>query len=136
MTLSELIATMPDEATATDAEVLAWLVEDVDTWQDIPWLDLTVWTHTSGITRSTLTTAAGGTGATATAAQHVLDCIVAGQPLSASDQRVRDLIAASSLSSAQKNALTALATVQVPRWNFGAIDEYSKLAHIAEARNG
>jgi len=116
MTLAELLATEPyasqDDATAAAAINAA----TVQVWQDIEWLELTIWTHTEGIERATLETAAtsGGTAATRTAAQHVLDCINAGMPLSGSDSRVRELIQASSLSGAAKAALVALAQVDVP----------------------
>lgn len=134
MTLAELIATMPGESTATDAEVLTWLQTAVDTWQDIPWLELTIWTHTSGVDRPTLETAAssGATVEDRTAAQHVIDCINAGQPLSASKQQVRDIIGASSLSGTAKTALTALATTQAPRWTFR--DPSRAMEAIAKAR--
>jgi hypothetical protein len=124
VTLTALIATMPGEATATDADVLAWLHETVPGWQDVPWLEFAVWLHTQGLTRAALTTAAttGGTVATQTAAQHLLDCLTAGQPLSASDSRVRAIVNASGLPAGAKTALIALATTTAVRWSLSGVD--------------
>ena len=125
MTLAELIASDAENATRTDAEVLTWLNTLITAFVDVDWLELTVWLHTSGITRTALAAAAssGGTAATQTAAQHILDCVTAGQPLSASDERVRNLVQASSLAGAAKSALTALATRQKARWDAAGIGE-------------
>lgn len=116
MTLAELIDSEPANAGRTDQAVLDWLDEVMTSWQDVSWLELTVWLHESGITRADLSTAAAGTGATATAAQHIIDCVAAGQVLSASDSRIRSLINASSLSGAAKASLTAAAQTSSPRW--------------------
>lgn len=125
-TLKVLIDAEPTNAARSDAEVLGWLQESVGTWQDIPWLDVAMWLVAQGIDRATLTTqATTGTAANKTAAQYVLDVITAGQPLQATDQRVRDTITASGLTAPQKAALVALATISAPRYRTAGWDGVS-----------
>ena len=115
MTLAELLATEPYDV-MTDADAAAAInAATVSVWQDVPWLELGLWAHAQLLTRAALETAAtSGTDANRTAAQHVLDCLNAGQPLSARDSRIRDLVAASSLSGPAKQALVTLATTTAP----------------------
>jgi len=116
--LKALIDSEPLNAGRTDAEVLSWLGESVSVFVDVPWLDVAMWLVAQGIDRATLTTqATSGSAANKTAAQYIIDVITAGQPLQATDQRVRDTIAASGLTTGQKQALLALATEQRPRYS-------------------
>ena len=119
---------MPGEPTATNADVFAWLTQSVNTWQDVSWLELQIWMHEQGLTRAILDTAAT-TGSTAnrTAARYLLDTITAGVPLYATDARVRTLLAASSLSAAMINALTARATIQLPRWRAEGVTDVGEM---------
>lgn len=140
MDLKQLIASEPGNASKSDAQVLSWLKDSITVWADVEWREFLIWLHQSGITRSTLSTTAAGTGATATAAQHFIDVINAGNPLGASDSRVRQLVQDSSLSVPLKNSLAALAQRSVPRWSqittgvTGPMDDASWLYHIALAR--
>lgn len=114
--LRALIDTEPLNAARTDDQVLAWLQEATSTFVDVSWLDLCMWVATQGY-RPTLAAAAtsGNTDQVKTAAQHVLDCIAAGQPLFASDSRVRNAIAAAIPAGTARTALLALATASVTR---------------------
>ena len=127
-TLRELIDSEPANAGRTDAEVLAWLLEPVTLYVDIEWIDLVLWPHANGLTRAVMQSAAtSGTTANQTAAQHLLDCINAGQPLAASRADIRALIIASSLPTSAKNALAALATSSAERWRTGGIAGISEM---------
>ena len=138
MTLAELIATMPNEGAASDAEVLAWLDGDVTVYVDVNWLDLSMWVAGNGYRPTLIAAAASGTDARKTAAQHILDCISAGQPLYASDARVRTALAAAIPAGAARDALLALASETKSRWAtvMSEMDDPSKLFWIGVARNG
>lgn len=138
MTLAELINSEPLNAARTDAEVLAWLNESVNTFMDVGWLDLCMWVAQHAYRPTLVTAASIGTDAQKTAAQHVLDCIAAGQPLSASDSRVRAVVASAIPAGQPRTDLLALATKTMTRWStvVSEMDDPSKLYWIQVARNG
>lgn len=135
MTLKELIDSEAANATRTDAEVLAWLNESVTAYVDIAWLDLGMWVAKHNLRPSLITaaTATGGTAALRTAAQHILDCIAAGQPLYASDERVREVIGTAMPAGAARDDLVAMATTQKTRWAASEISDPT-LGHIEALR--
>lgn len=136
MTLAELIASEPANAGRTDAEVLAWLNGTVPVFRDVSWLDLSMWIAENDLRQVIASRVGDADAATSTAAQHIVDCIVAGQPLAASDFRVRTTIAKAMPAGAARDALLALATTQTTRWStvMREMDDASKLYYIAEAR--
>jgi len=142
ITLTELIASEPANAARSDAQVLAWLTASVDTFVDVSWLDLSMWIAENDL-RKTIASRVGGTdAAVSTAAQHIVDCIAAGQPLAASDARVRTTIAKAMPAGAARNALLALATKSVKRWELSKpitlngrwLRDGPGLSHVTEAR--
>jgi len=118
MTLRTYLDThRPDWRDESDADVLAWLLEPVTTYDDVSWLDLSMWMTAYNL-RPAITTASqsGATDAIKTAAQHLLDCITAGQPLHASDIRVRAVISSAIPAGAARNALIDMSMRSVPRY--------------------
>lgn len=109
----------------SDADVLAWLEESVTTYVDISWLDLSMWVAKHNLRPSLISAAAstGGTAALRTAAQHILDCITADQPLYASDERVRTVIGTAMPDGAARDDLVAMATTQVPRYRLAGLSQ-------------
>jgi hypothetical protein len=102
----------------TDADVLTWLLESVTGFIDVNWLELGIVLNEQDIDRATLNTAATAVDPeTATAAQHLLDCVNAGQALSTSDVRIRNMMnAAVNMPAALRTALITAASVSVARW--------------------
>lgn len=136
MTLADLIASDPDNAARSDAEVLAWLRELVQDFVNVDWQTFYEWRHVEGITSTQLQTAAAGTGATATAAQYFLDLTAAGQELATSRPAVRTLIMESDLPAAKRATLQALATVSVPRWRQAGVSFEPNLGDVEQVRAG
>lgn len=144
MTLEELINSDRANAGRTDAERLAWLNEAVSVFVDVSWLDLGMWVAQHNLRPSLITaaTATGGTAAIRTAAQHILDCIAAGQPLYASDERVREVIGTAMPAGDARDDLVAMATTLIPRWNgvtdwrdpMDSAEQARRLHDIGEAR--
>ena len=127
----------------TDADVLAWLLADVTVYVDVSWLDLSMWVAQYNLRPALKAAATSGTDAQQTAAQHILDCIAAGQPLYGSDSRVRTAIASAIPAGAARAALIAMATSSAPRWHAARpltlssgqpLPDGPGLAHIAEER--
>ena len=123
MTLAELIASDVENATRTDAEVLTWLNAAVTSHIDISWLDLSMWMATYDLRPSLIASATTGTDQLRTAAQHLLDCITAGQPLYASDARVRTTISAAIPAGTARTALVDMGRTQKARWADAGIGE-------------
>lgn len=109
----------------SDADVLAWLEESVTTYVDISWLDLGMWVAKHNLRPSLVTaaTATGGTAALRTTAQHILDCITAGQSLYASDERVRTVIGTAMPDGPAREDLVAMATTQMPRYRLAGLSQ-------------
>lgn len=134
MTLAELVATEPLNASRTDQQVLDWCNELVADWQDVSWLDLSMWVAGADLRPALNTAVSSGTDAQKTAAQHLLDCLAAGQPLYATDARVRSTIS-KAVSGQVRTDLITLATTQVPRWSQAGVPAGEvTINHVAEAR--
>lgn len=136
MTLAELIASEPLNAGRTDQQVLDWCNEFVNDWQDVSWLDLSMWITTNDLRGTIITRTKDADAAVATAAQHIVDCITAGQPLAMTDSRVRATLNKALPVGTVRDALVTLATKQIPRWEAAGVPRGEvTINHVAEARN-
>ena len=134
MTLAELIASDAQNATRTNDEVLAWLSALTETVHlDISWLDLSMWMQQHDMRPSLITSATTGTDRQRTAAQHLLDCIAAGQPLYSSDSRVRATISAAIPAGAARTALVDMGRQTLPRCTRAGYPSVT-LADVMEVR--
>lgn len=142
MTLKDLIDSDPANSSRTDQQVLAWLTAEVNTWVDVSWLDLSMWIGGNDLRPTLVNKISSGTNAEKTAAQHLIDCLVAGQPLSSSDSRVRAVIAKAIPDSPVRDELLSMATASVQRWTLSApitlngrnLPDGPGLSHVTEAR--
>lgn len=115
-TLAEIILTEPLNAQRSSEEILVWLSEPVQAYKDISWLDLSMWVADYDLRPTLVTSATTGTATRATGAQFILDTIASGQPLYTSDARVRAVVAKAVAAGTARDALIALATTQVSRY--------------------
>lgn len=141
--IADIIATMPGESTATDAEVLAWLQEEVTVYVAIPWTRYVVLLGGRGWYSTRLESVVADDGQDAAdrrAADLLLSVLRSGQALAADDADVRGILqAAPSLPEGLKSDLVSAASLSVPRFSAASLRDYggdddSWLYHIAAAR--